>query len=41
MLIRVLARRTDHLVGFVVLRVILSYCVKIFMKTRSVLADNE
>ena len=30
MLIRVSARRTDHLVGFVVLRLILSYCVKIF-----------
>ena len=40
-LIRVFAGLTGHLVDFVVLRLILFYCVKIFMKTISLLADNE
>ena len=40
-LIRVFAGRTGHFFGFVVLRLILSYCVKIFMKTISLLADNK
>ena len=40
-LIRVFAGRTGHFVGFVVLGLNLSHCLKIFMKTISLLADNK
>ena len=39
--IRVFAGQTGHFVGFVVLRLILSYCVKTFMKTIPLLAVNK